>query len=102
VADLGAEFMINCAAWPFPRVEHWTILNQARAIENLCYVISCGCAGACEGKLLIGHSMVIDPWGTVIGCAAERENVFKVELDPAKVTEIRNEFPALRDRQIKI
>ena len=43
MADKGAEIIINCAAWPYPRVENWTILNLARAIENQCYFITCGC-----------------------------------------------------------
>ncbi len=99
MVDLGAEFIINCAAWPYPRVEHWTLLNQARAVENLSYIISCGCAGSSQGKAFIGRSMVIDPWGTVVASASERENVLKVEIDPALVKAVRDEFPALRDRK---
>lgn len=102
MVDLGAEIIINCAAWPFPRVEHWTLLSQARAIENVSYVITCGCAGASKGKAFIGHSMVINPWGTIISSAAERETILKVEIDPAMVKEVRDEFPALNDRKIKI
>ena len=100
MVDLGAEFIINCAAWPYPRVEHWTLLNQARAVENLGYIISCGCAGSSKGKAFIGRSMVIDPWGTIVACASERENILRVEIDPSLVKSIRDEFPALRDRKI--
>jgi len=102
MVDQGAEFIINCSAWPYPRVEHWTLLNQARAVENLSYIISCGCAGASKGRAFIGRSMVIDPWGIVVGCAVERETVLQVDIDPEMVKTVRDEFPALRDRKITI
>jgi predicted amidohydrolase len=100
MVDEGAEFIINCAAWPYPRVEHWTQLNQVRAIESLAYIISCGCAGASKGMGFIGRSIVVDPWGTVVSCAAERETVLKVDINPKMVKSVRDEFPALRDRKI--
>jgi predicted amidohydrolase len=101
LVDQGAEVIINCAAWPYPRVEHWNILNQARAIENQCYFISCGCAGSSNGKAFIGRSMIIDPWGTIVSCASERETIIKTEIYPENVKAIREEFSALKDRMIK-
>src|SRR5207237_975180 len=38
-AAMGAEAMIVIASWPFPRVQHWLTLLQARAIENQAYVV---------------------------------------------------------------
>lgn len=101
MVDKGAEIIINCSAWPYPRVEHWNILNRVRAIENQCYFLSCGCAGYSDGKPFIGRSMIIDPWGTVISSAAERETILKTEIYPESVTKIREEFTPLKDRVFK-
>lgn len=100
MVDKGAEIMINCAAWPYPRVENWTTLNIARAIENQSYFLSCVCAGASQGKNFIGRSMVIDPWGTVVSSAGERETVMMTEIHPEQVVAIREDFTPLKDRVI--
>jgi predicted amidohydrolase len=41
---------------------------------------------------------VVDPWGEVLAEAGPDEEVLSVELDPAKVTATREQFPALKDR----
>ncbi|KAL2896316.1 Nitrilase-like protein 2 [Bienertia sinuspersici] len=47
---------------------HWEILLRARAIENQCYVIAAAQAGKHnEKRESYGDSLIIDPWGTVIG-----------------------------------
>ncbi len=53
-----------------------TLLNQARAVENLSYIISCSCAGSSKGNAFAGHSMVIDPWGTVVARASDGGHYF--------------------------
>lgn len=100
MVDKGAELIINCAAWPYPRVENWTTLNIARAIENQSYFLSCVCAGTSQGKDFIGRSMVIDPWGTVVSSAGERETVMITEIHPEQIAKIRNDFTPLKDRVI--
>lgn len=98
LVDQGATIMLNCAAWPYPRVEHWTLLNQTRAIENQSYFLSCCCAGSSQGNAFIGRSMVVDPWGSILGSATERETVLKTEIFPETVPQIREEFTPLKDR----
>ncbi|SKC70607.1 carbon-nitrogen family hydrolase [Maledivibacter halophilus] len=101
MADKGAEIIISCAAWPYPRVENWDVLNKARAIENQCYYLASGCAGTSKGKAFIGRSMVVDPWGTVVTSASERETILKAEIYPENVPKIREEFTPLKDRILK-
>lgn len=102
MVDQGAEIFLNCSAWPYPRVEHWLLLNRARAIENQAYFLSCGCAGSSRGKAFIGRSMVVDPWGTVVASAAEREAIIRAEIDPGMVARSREEFTPLKDRVIRL
>lgn len=98
--EMGAEILVNCAAWPYPRVESWNMLHPVRAMENQCYMLSCCCAGASRGNAFIGRSMVIDPWGTVTAAAGNTETVVKSEIFPEQLAGIRQSFTALKDRRI--
>ena len=45
MAAKGAQLFLICSAWPYPRLEHWIILNRARAIENQCFLVSSNSVG---------------------------------------------------------
>ncbi|WP_338897139.1 carbon-nitrogen family hydrolase [Streptomyces sp. TG1A-60] len=98
LVDTGAEMFVLSAGWPERRRSHWTLLSQARAIENQAYVLACGTAGTHAGVPQAGHSIVVDPWGEVLAEAGSDEEVLTVDLDPAKVATTRELFPALKDR----
>jgi predicted amidohydrolase len=98
LVDAGAETLVIPAGWPEPRRSHWTLLAQARAVENQAYVLACGTAGTHAGVPQAGHSIVVDPWGEVLGEAGSEEEVVVVEFDPARVATTRERFPALKDR----
>ena len=95
--EMGAEILVNCAGWPYPRVESWNMLHPVRAMENQCYMLSCCCAGASRGNPFIGRSMVIDPWGTVQAAAGNMETVVKREIFPEQLAGILETFTALKD-----
>ncbi|MBJ7901946.1 carbon-nitrogen family hydrolase [Streptomyces sp. DSM 110735] len=94
----GAETLVLPAGWPERRRAHWTLLAQARAVENQAFVLACGTAGTHAGVPQAGHSIVVDPWGEVLAEAGADEEVLTVEFDPTKVAETREQFPALKDR----
>ncbi|MEG3631008.1 carbon-nitrogen family hydrolase [Streptomyces poriticola] len=94
----GAETLVVPAGWPERRRSHWTLLAQARAVENQAFVLACGTAGTHAGVPQAGHSIVVDPWGEVLAQAGPGEEVLSVEFDPAQVAKIREQFPALKDR----
>ncbi|GAB2734817.1 carbon-nitrogen family hydrolase [Streptomyces bullii] len=98
LVDAGAETLVVPAGWPERRRAHWTLLAQARAVENQAFVLACGTAGTHAGVPQAGHSIVVDPWGEVLAQAGPGEEVLTVEFDPAKVTATREQFPALKDR----
>lgn len=61
---------------------HWEPLLRARAIENQCYVIAAGQGGIHnEKRETWGHSMVIDPWGTVLDKFDKGEGIAIAEID---------------------
>ncbi|MGW1873280.1 carbon-nitrogen family hydrolase [Streptomyces sp. NPDC001975] len=98
LVDAGAETMVVSAGWPERRRAHWTLLAQARAVENQAFVLACGTAGTHAGVPQAGHSIVVDPWGEVLAEAGAGEEILTVDLDPAKVAATREQFPALKDR----
>ncbi|WP_151477196.1 carbon-nitrogen family hydrolase [Streptomyces albicerus] len=98
LVDAGAETLVVPAGWPERRRSHWTLLAQARAVEDQSFVLACGTAGTHAGVPQAGHSIVVDPWGAVLAEAGPGEEVLTVDFDPGKVSTTREQFPALKDR----
>jgi predicted amidohydrolase len=96
----GIEFVCIPSAWPIPRVGHWRVLMRARAIENQVYILGCATAGTHAGKTMGGHSAIVDPSGEVlVEASADREEILRADLSPAKIAAIRKEFPVLEWRR---
>ena len=98
MAAQGTEVFLVCSAWPYPRLEHWLMLNRVRALENQCFLISSNSVGLNQGIQFVGHSMITDPWGTVMAGAGDSEFIIKAEIDLDDLKAARNQFPALADR----
>ena len=79
--------------------DHWEVLLRARAIENGCRVVAPSQVNGPPGAPAFGRSMVIDPWGTVIAQAPDRETILRAEIDPDRVDDIRRQIPALANRR---
>ncbi len=94
----GADIVIVPAAWPAARREHWRLLTTARAVEHQIFVIACNASGTQEGVDLGGHSRVVDPAGNVLVEAGHDEGVVFIDIEPAQVQEVRQEFPVIKDR----
>lgn len=99
VVDVGATMVLVPSAWPYPRVEHWKALPRARAIENLMYVAAANGSATFDSASLVGRSTVYDPWGTPIASADEDPAIVHAACPPDRVSTVREEFPALRDRR---
>lgn len=75
---------------------HWEPLLKARAIENLCYVIAPDQIGVrLNGHRTYGHTLVVGPWGDILGCKEHEQGNLIVDLDVDKMRKIRQQFPAL-------
>jgi len=80
---------------------HWEVLLRARAIENQCYVLASAQGGTHQnGRRTFGHSMLIDPWGEVVGRVAEGEGVVVGEIDTDFLAQVRQSLPALKHRKL--
>jgi predicted amidohydrolase len=80
--------------------DHWSVLLRARAIENQVYMVAPAQFGAAPPNVLYyGHSMIVDPWGTVLAQASDREGIIVADLDFAFQEQIREVLPCLRHRR---
>lgn len=99
MVEKGAEIILVCSAWPYPRLEHWIMLNRVRALENQCFLVSANSVGLNSGTQFVGHSMMVDPWGVILASGGDEEVILRSEIDFEQLEEARERFPALADRQ---
>jgi predicted amidohydrolase len=96
----GALAFVVPAAWPMRRVDHWTLLGRARAVEDQCAVLQCNTAGTHAGHEMGGRSQAVDATGRVLAEAGAGEEVLSVEVDIDAVRQWREDFPVLADRRL--
>lgn len=98
--DKGADALLVSSGWvagPLKEL-HWQTLLQARAIENTCFV-----AASCQPPpLSVGHSMIIDPAGLPIACAAGAGDLAIARLSHRRLSAVRDELPCLAHRRYGI
>lgn len=99
-AQQGAQIMLVPSAFTATTgAAHWEVLLRARAIENLAYVLAAAQGGQhANGRRTWGHSMVVDPWGSVLAEQAEHAGVVVAELVSTRVQGYRQQLPALTHR----
>ena len=98
LARAGADVLCVPAAFTVPTGRaHWEVLLRARAIETGSWVIAPAQGGQHEdGRVTYGHSMVVDPWGTVTARLDHDEpGVLLADLDLSRVGDVRRRVPAL-------
>jgi len=97
-AKNGADMLINMAAWPMSRANHWEVLTKARAIENQCFVIGLTQSGLIEGdEWNLGHSRVIDFNGDVVSEIKQGEGTMFAEIKFDDMYEFRKKCTVLLD-----
>ena len=99
-ARAGADLLLVPSAFTYTTgQDHWEVLLRARAIENLAYVAAAAQGGQHENmRSTWGHSMLVDPWGKVLGERAQTPGVVSAELAYSGVQGCRAKLPALSDR----
>lgn len=100
LTDADAELFVVPAAWPAPRITHWTVLARARAIENQLPLVAVNTAGAHAGVEMGGQTLIVDALGAPLAQAQDAEQVIRAEVDPSHTRAWRERFPALGDRRL--
>ncbi len=101
-AYAGSDLLAVPAAFTYTTGQaHWELLLRARAVENQCYVVAPAQGGQhANGRRTWGHSMIVDPWGQVLSVLADGEGVVVADVDPARLTQVRQQLPALGHRKL--
>lgn len=104
-ARISVDAILVPSAFLVPTGEaHWHTLLQARAIESQCYIIAAAQAGEhCSGnnkRSTFGHSLIIDPWGTIIGeGSSSKPEVISSELSKDRIASVRRQIPMHHHRR---
>jgi deaminated glutathione amidase len=81
---------------------HWETLVRARAIENLAYVVAAAQGGYhINGRETHGHSMIVDPWGTILAEVPRGTGVICGRMDADYLQSVRRNFPVIAHRRLK-
>jgi predicted amidohydrolase len=97
----GAQVLcVPSAFTTYTGAAHWEVLLRARAIENGCFVVAPGQVGEhLPGRECFGHSMIVDPWGTVLAEVRDGVGFCVADLDRARLAEVRGQIPSLQNRR---
>lgn len=92
------DLLLYVANWPKPRANAWSTLLQARAIENLSYVVGVNRVGTDgNGHPYTGDSAIIHPKGHKLLQTTEVEGIHTITLSKQELTDFREAFPAHLD-----
>lgn len=94
------DLMIYVASWPAARIQAWSTLLRARAIENLSYCVGVNRVGVDDnGFEYPGASVLVDPLGTdLAGSHPGKEEIISCEIDHTNLMTIRKKLPFDRDQ----
>lgn len=107
LGDMGAQLIVVPASWGSGpgKVEQWTLLARARALDSTAYVAACdqaepdSDAAADSAPLGVGHSMVSSPTGEVLGELDATPGLLTVDIDTGLVDAVRKKLPVLENRR---
>jgi len=93
VAMMGANVLIRGAAYMEPYAGPWVFTNQARAWENLMYVVAVNQVGTDPMYTYVGRSMIVNFDGSVIvELSAHAEGMTKADIYPGLVDSSRKQY----------
>jgi predicted amidohydrolase len=92
------DLMLVVANWPAPRIEAWSALLAARAIENQAYVVAVNRVGEDgQGRHYTGQSVVHGPLGETLLRLDQSEAYAETDLSLDHLQSVRAELPFLSD-----
>jgi len=97
LAQAGAGYLTVPSAFTQVTGEaHWHVLLRARAIETGSFVFAAAQSGTHDnGRMTYGHSLIVDPWGQVLGDGGVETGFVSADIDPAKIADARGRIAAL-------
>ncbi|XP_060067830.1 deaminated glutathione amidase-like [Ylistrum balloti] len=101
LAQQGAEILTYPSAFTVTTGRaHWEVLLRSRAVENQCYVVAAAQTGKHNDKRAsYGHTMVIDPWGTIVAQCEEDPGLCVADVDLSFLRKVRRDMPVWNHRR---
>lgn len=102
LTSAGAELLAVPAAFnAITGAAHWDTLIRARAMENHAFVVAAAQVGTTnEGIATYGHSIIVDPWGVVVGQAITNQpEVVMATIDLDDVRRRRQQIAVMEYRR---
>lgn len=102
LAEQGAKLITVPSAFTFETGKaHWHTLLRARAIENQVYILAAAQVGQhVSGRRTYGHSMIVDPWGTIVAEKTEGEGLLIADIDLTYIDKLNVNFPIKQHRRL--
>ena len=104
LARRGAQVIAVAASWAAGRgkLEQWTLLARARALDCTSYVVAAGQGDpgeplASSAPTGVGGSLVVSPFGGVVASAGADPQLLVSDLDLEQVTKARETIAVLRN-----
>ncbi len=105
LARRGAEVIVVSASWASGRgkLEQWTLLARARALDSTSYIVAAGQAHpgeplASSAPTGVGGSLVVSPFGDVVASAGSDPQLLVADIDLERVVKARETIAVLRNR----
>ncbi|KAI8886151.1 nitrilase-like protein [Backusella circina FSU 941] len=102
----GAELLSFPSAFTIKTgMAHWETLLRARAIETQTFVFAAAQVGQHnEKRASYGHSMIVDPWGTVLAQCGDGTSpaIATATIDLDYLKKIRTEMPVMEHRRCNL
>lgn len=103
----GAEMIVLPSAFTLQTGrDHWEVLVRARAIETQCWLAAPALFGRHlegsrgETRVTFGHSMLVDPWGSVVSRVSDGIGWASARIDRALTARVRADMPVLEHRRL--
>lgn len=79
---------------------HWELLMRTRALDNQMFLAAASPArNPAASYQAWGHSLIVDPWGTILAEAGTGEEIIYARIDLEKLAKVRAELPLLQHRR---
>jgi len=97
----GAELLVVLGAFNMSSgPSFWELMMRTRAIDNQVYVAAASPARNLNASYHAwGHSMIVNPWGTILAEAGSSEEIITAGFDPDYLAKVRREMPLLKHRR---
>lgn len=95
MAKRGARAIVVPAAFNMTTGPlHWELLFRARAVDYQLFMLGCAPArDKNQSYVSYANSIIVNPWGKVIGAAGDAEGVLSAGIDLDEVDSVRRQIP---------